>query len=112
MFAQTHIRIIFVMCAASVLGGCARPLPPEDPQAVVLTVTEAPDWAAAGATLEVRDRNDRVLLVSPVQTPLPILLDLEAPPSVHKLNVSLRLQDHEAQGAAEITAGYANCKVY
>lgn len=78
----------------------------------MLTVTEAPDWAAAGATVEVRDPQNKVLLVSALEAGPPILLDVKAPLSVHELTVSLRLEDYEAEGEAEIKQGYASCKVH
>lgn len=120
MRRATLPRLVLTLLALSALAaGCKQPSPSKEPieptpepRAVVLSLEEAPAWAKAGTTIEVRDENDEVLLEKPLTSPPPVLLDLTVPPSVHQLAVAVRASGHEAKAQARIEGGYASCKLH
>ncbi|MCA9554518.1 MAG: hypothetical protein KC933_31070 [Myxococcales bacterium] len=101
--------------AALALTACredpAVPENPTEPQAVVLTVAEAPTWVHAGAEVVVRDEHDVVLLRGALEAPPPVLVDVTAPPGVQRLTVALHMDGHDARGEAPVQEGYATCKL-
>jgi hypothetical protein len=110
-------RVLGVMgglALGAVIGCHEGPATPEnlhEPQAVVLTVAEAPEWARAGAEVEVRDEHDALLLRSALEGAPPVLVDLTAPPDVRRLTVALHFEGHEAVGEASVQEGYATCRL-
>ena len=94
--------------------GCAQNVqaPEAEAQTVVLTVDEAPDWAKSGATVEVLDDKDEVLVRKPLGAEMPMLVDVEVPTSLERLHVSLRSDGKEAEADAIIREGYASCKLH
>lgn len=90
---------------------CTEPVAPAEPQAVVLEVEAAPEWAKPGAEIEVRDEQAHVLLKVALPEEPPVLVDFDAPPDVKTVAVVLRAEGREANGTADVSGGYAHCKV-
>lgn len=100
-----------ILCSFVMASACTSTSASEEPQALVLNVEQAPEWVKAGTTVEVLDDHDAVLLVSALEAPPPVLLDVSAPSNVHHLKVRLKHEGHEAQGAADVKEGYATCSL-
>lgn len=109
-------RCVLAVLALATVASCTRATADADtnlePRAVVLTLDEAPEWAKEGATVEVRDEHDAVLLTAPLSEAPPTMFDLTVSPSVHRLAVAVRAKGHVATADAEIDRGYASCKVH